>query len=148
ALADGRLRGRADGSLWVEEAEGRFRNVLSGAVAPEPADSQRIIVNNRLRRALSVALAVVQLQASESAVRLRAAQQLRNARDADVLPRLREALAGEQNEQVRRALQVACANLELHSADAGERLQAVHRLAATGDAAFRGTLAALLEQQE
>lgn len=148
ALADGRLRGTTDGGAWIENTNGQATNALTGVSGAMPADASRITINNRLRRALSGALATGQLHAPDAATRLAAAQQLRNSTDGSLLPVLQEALAGETHDKVRQALAVAQANLELQSSDAATRLHAVQLLTAANDASFRSVLAGMLTERD
>lgn len=155
ALADGRLRGTPNGGVWIIDsgadntgiaASHPAINALTGAHEPLPVDASRITINNRLRRALSGALATGQLHAPDAATRLAAAQQLRNTTDASLLPMLQQALASEGHDKVKQALAVAQANLELQSPDAATRLHAVQLLTAANDASFRNVLAGMLVQ--
>lgn len=147
AMQDGLLRATPDGQLWIEQPDGSATNVASGAVTAMPADARRITVNNRLRRALALALATKQLHAQDSQQRLAAAQQLRNSDDTQLLPAIEAALQRESNDRVRDALEVAKANLDLQSDDAATRLQAVQTLGRLKDASFRSALEALTLQE-
>ncbi|KKW67469.1 urea ABC transporter permease [Lampropedia cohaerens] len=147
AMQDGLLRATPDGQLWIEQPDGSATNVANGAITAMPGDARRITINNRLRRALALALATKQLHAQDSQQRLAAAQQLRNSDDTQLLPAIQAALQRESNARVRDALEVAKANLELQSSDSATRLQAVQTLGRLKDASFRSALEALTRQE-
>lgn len=102
--------------------------------------TRKLFMNNRLRVLIASALAAHQLVSSDAATRLRAAQQLQNDGAADQLPLIQQRLADERDTQVKAALTMAAANLQLASADAAVRLKAVTLL---GDSSDPGTQASL-----
>ncbi|WP_251865621.1 urea ABC transporter permease subunit UrtB [Achromobacter sp. Marseille-Q4962] len=140
AAPDGRVLISEDGILALDPATGRQESL--------PPGSEGLSINNRLRRAIEAALATTRLFSDDAAQRLAAARRLQQSGDPSRLPLLDRALAAERNEEVRAALEIAQANLELKSEDAAVRRHAVELLGKTGNAAFRSTLAALTAQRD
>jgi len=140
AAPDGRVLISEDGILALDPATGRQESL--------PPGSEGLSINNRLRRAIEAALATTRLFSDDAAQRLAAARRLQQSADPSRLPLLDRALAAERNEEVRAALEIAQANLELKSEDAAVRRHAVELLGKTGNAAFRSTLAALTAQRD
>ncbi|MEM0922746.1 MAG: urea ABC transporter permease subunit UrtB, partial [Pseudomonadota bacterium] len=97
-------------------------------------DARKIRVNNRLRRQISNAVAVMTLQAPDREVRLEAAAQAFKSGDPGKLPALRAALELEEDAEVRSAFEDAVAAATLGS-DAGEaeKIAALELLAGRAD---------------
>ncbi|OQP36243.1 urea ABC transporter permease subunit UrtB [Pantoea latae] len=112
---------------------------LDSARQPE-GRTQKIFMNNRLRVLIASALAAHQLVSSDAQLRLQAARQLQSDAAADQLPLIEKRLASEQAPEVRTALALAAANLQLASPEAGARLQAVRLLGESGDPAVQASL--------
>ncbi|MBV7484727.1 urea ABC transporter permease subunit UrtB [Bordetella sp. BOR01] len=145
ALGSDRLYAAPDGSLWVDTGAGTV-DAATGQAGVLPPQAGAVSVNNRLRRAIAAALATARLHAPDPAQRLAAAQRLQRGTEPAALPMLEKALAGEPDAQVRAALQIAVATLQLQSDAAAVRRQAAETLGHSGNAAFRPMLAALLQQ--
>lgn len=131
--------------VFIELSDGSAINAATGQQQAMPEGVSRITINNRIRRLLSVAIASLQLSSDNVSARLAAAQQLRNTSDTELLPDIEAALLREENTQVKNALLIAQANLELTSPDAATRLHAVQALTEVKEASFRPALAAMLE---
>ncbi|WP_144630947.1 urea ABC transporter permease subunit UrtB [Bordetella genomosp. 13] len=148
ALGDGQLLATPDGRVLVERGGQPGDQVLdpaTGQSLARPDDADGVMINNRLRRAISAALATSQLYAKTPAERLAAAQRLQQSSDASRLPLLDEALKRETDPQVRGALEIAQARLQLASDDPALRRAAAQSLGQTRNAAFRPLLAALVQ---
>lgn len=146
ALEAGRLAS-LDGQLVMITADG-LSDVLTGELLEAPVNSaSRITVNNRVRRTLATARAALALDSDDVAVRLAAAQTLRDNVSETLLPVFERALEREQDDAVRDVLLYASARVNLASSDEQQRLKAAVALGASSDAAVRNMLAALLEKQ-
>lgn len=147
ALGEDRLYVTAAGRILVggADAQAPATDPTSGERVALPADAQTISINNRLRRAIQGALAGSQLHAADPAARLAAARRLQQSNDPARLPLIAQALAREQHAEVRAALELAQAKLELASPDASVRRHAVELLGRANNAAFRPLLADLAE---
>lgn len=142
ALGDGRLHATPAGRVLVESAAGEgFVDPLTGEAVAAP-DAERIRVSNRIRRAVSAAVAELGLGADDPEVRLAAARRFLEAPDEDLLPRLERALAEERDPRVAAALETARAATVFADRDRpeAERLAAVERLQAVGTATARSAL--------
>lgn len=142
ALGEDRLYTTDDGHVLIV-ADGQAQDPVTGARQALPAGAQPIAINNRLRRAIEGAQAASALHAGDSTARLQAARRLQQSNDASRLPLIEQALRQESNADVRAALELAQAKLELASPDATVRLHAVQLLGKAADPAFRPLLAAL-----
>ncbi|MEM0923760.1 MAG: urea ABC transporter permease subunit UrtB, partial [Pseudomonadota bacterium] len=97
-------------------------------------DARKIRVNNRLRRQISNAVAVMTLQAPDREVRLEAAAQAFKSGDPGKLPALRAALEIEEDAEVRSAFEDAVAAATLGSeAGEAEKIAALELLAGRAD---------------
>jgi urea transport system permease protein len=147
ALAADHVYLAPDGKLYISADEGATgQDPLTGTTGPMPEGSDTLTINNRVRSAIDGAQAVAQLHARNASDRLAAAQQLQQGTDPALLPVLDAALKNEKDPQVRAALQVGLARLELASPDPGLRRAAVRTLGDSGNASFRPMLAALTQQ--
>lgn len=142
ALGADRLYATADGRVLVDTGQ-QALDPATGARQPMPPDAQPVTINNRLRRAIDGALAESRLHAADPAQRLAAAQRLQQASQASVLPLIVAALDKEKDPQVRTALEIAQANLELKSPDANVRRHAVDILGRSLNTGFIPVLTAL-----
>jgi len=134
ALRDGRLALSAEGAVVVL-SDGRASGLGSASQATGPY--RAITMNNALRRALSSAIPRLELVAGDEPVRRKAAQKLAESPDASMLPLLRRALAKEPLPDVRHALALAAAQIELESGEFAARVAAARLLAAEGTIAYR-----------
>jgi len=145
AMRERRLYAADDGRTYIVSKDGQALDPATGQVAQLPEGASRVTINNRLRRALDGALAVSRLQSEDPAVRLAAARRMQQG-GVDSRQALDAALAGEKDAQVREALLIALAALQLDSQVPAERAAAAETLGNTGSAAFRSRVAALLAQ--
>ena len=145
ALAGGQLLLTADGTLLIKRGNEAV-NCTTGDTVSVPADAQPISLNNRLRRALQAAQASSELFSANGAIRFAAAQRLQKEGDPARAPAIRRALDGEQDPEVRQALNIALAASSIKSPDAEERMRAVGLMGNSMDPAFRPVLSAMLAQ--
>lgn len=147
ALGDGRLMSTGDGTLLIRKDGGAI-DPLTGAALTLPDGARAISVNNRLRRAIQSALAAAQLHAPDASTRLSAAQRLAQAPDAGLADALRQSSRDEADPAVRRAMLIALARIDLDSADADARRQAIATLGDSGNGAFLPLLRPLTEASD
>jgi urea transport system permease protein len=148
ALGEGDLYVReSDGAVVIgRKAKGRTYELidpLTGDAIGEAAsrDLDKIKVNNRLRRAVRSAIGALTLMSPNAGVRLRAADTIYKAADAESLEAVEAALAQESDPKVRAAMERARAAALLASdRPEADKVEAIDRLALTGD---RGALALL-----
>src|SRR5690606_15713972 len=136
ALGSGRLRGTPSGELFIIEADQSAADAVTGATRSLPADANSIMINNRLRRAIAGALAVSQLYSEHPRERLAAAQAVQRGSDPAMLPAVEQALASETDAQVRQALGIARAVLQLKQADGAFRSILLNLLVTEADGRY------------
>lgn len=122
----------------------RQYHAAEGSAAPL-GEPDKVRLNNRLRGLLNTALASHQLVANDPAVRLEAARQLQKSAKPAQHNLLSYRAGAEPDDQVRAALQLALANLQLADADPRIRLSAVRLLGESGDPQALARLQKLLD---
>jgi urea transport system permease protein len=142
ALQQGRLASDSGKTAFIE-VDGRFIGAEGQAEPASPPKKLRL--NNLLRGLLAVTQASQQLLDADPAKRLSAAQLLQQKAKPALLPLLNSHVASETDEQVRAALALALANLQLVDPAPQVRLQAVRLLGETGEPQARARLETLLE---
>ncbi len=133
ALRDGRLMVSA-GKVYIKGETGSVLDAATGQAAS--ADNLKAVrVNNRVRRAIEAALGNLTLLSTDAGTRLDAARAVFRSRDAAALPVLEQAIAQEENGDVRDALESARAAILLNrdDASAARKLAAIETLRARGD---------------
>jgi urea transport system permease protein len=147
ALQDGRLLFSAEKkTVFYKDSAGALLNAATGQpVADEPADLDKVRLNNRLRGAVEAALGGLRLQGGSADRRFEAAQAVFKSREQSALPALDAALAKETDPGVKKALTEARAAVILNSQDAAEadKLTAVSVIRARGDQDALNILAGL-----
>jgi urea transport system permease protein len=142
ALQQGRLAADSDKTPFIESA-GSYQ-AIEGAAEPV-GTPRKLRLNNRLRGLISTAMASHQLLAEDASLRLAAAQHLQKRAKPAQLALLNARVASEEDPQVRDALSLALANLQLVDRDPAVRLAAVRLLGETGDPLARTRLETLLD---
>ena len=142
ALQQGRVAADSDKTPFIE-VDGSYQAV-EGTADPV-GTTKKLRLNNRLRGLISTALASHQLLAEDAGVRLAAAQHLQKSAKPAQLALLNAQVASEEDQQVRDALSLALANLQLVDRDPAIRLAAVRLLGETGDPLARTRLETLLD---
>jgi urea transport system permease protein len=117
------------------------------AVAPLPADREDVLVNNRLRGAISSAVAALKLLSPDRAMRLAAVKELASGADESMLPLVRKALEQEADPGIKSTLERVAATLQLGSPDRETRLAAVRMLAGSSNPNTKTMLLSLLERR-
>jgi urea transport system permease protein len=146
ALRDETLYTTPDGKVFIIDGDKAFDPVTDTTVAI-PEDAEGIMVNNRLRNAVSGALSGFQLLSEDPAVRLAAAHQMQQSASLEQAPLINKALEKETDPRIKAVLELAVANANLHSPDAASRKAAVKALAGTTDASLKPVLQAMVEKK-
>jgi urea transport system permease protein len=137
ALQDGRLLFSAEKKavFYRDRAGALFDAAAAQAVADEPADIDKVRLNNRLRGAIEAALGGLRLQIGDADRRFEAAQAVFKSSEQNALPALDAALIKETDARVKKALTEARAAVIVNSEDASEadKLAAVGVVRARGD---------------
>ncbi len=144
ALRDGRVAVDDCKRAYIESGE-RYVAVEADASAAATDELRKLRLNNRLRGLVDTALATHQLTAADASLRLAAAQLLQRTARPALLGVISHQVASEQDSQVRDALRLAQANLQLTDGSPSVRLAAVRLLGETGDPLARTRLETLLE---
>jgi urea transport system permease protein len=100
-----------------------------------PDDAQGVVVNNRVRAALSFTMAALQLNANDATQRRAAIDTIRQQPTPDLLPLLDAAYARETVSSVKTRIAVTRAMIRLNDADRAVQLDAVRTLGTTSDPA-------------
>ncbi len=115
-------------------------------IVPSPSDLEKVTINNRVRNALSMAIAFFDLSAPDAGVRLEAAKQLQEGAPDAFLPLIVQALSQEKDSKIKEILLLAQGGIEIKSPDAARRLDAVRILAQSDKEGTRALLQSLLEK--
>jgi urea transport system permease protein len=146
-LVDGEIQTTADQRVLRVKGDDAI-DVLTGlAVKPLPEPREDVVVNNRMRREITGAIAVLKLSAPERAIRFAAARALQSGADEEMLPALAAALAKEQDPEIKGLLEFARATIELASGDKTKKLFAIHALAMSKSASTKTLLLGLMEKK-
>jgi len=146
ALHDGAVQ-VAGGKQVLIVKDGAGTDAISGkSVAPLPEEREDVVVNNRLRRELTSALAALKLTSQNREIRLAAAKALQNDADEAMLPLISKALGQETDPDIKTMLALLQAAVQLKSADAATRLAAVKALASSDNPNTKGLLIDLLKK--
>ena len=147
ALADGQLLVDGQGGGWIK-TDTEVLDALTGTPAklPDPAPDE-VSINNMLRGQIDAALAALKLFAPERDVRPAAARSLQGGEDEALRDTLKGAHDKEGDADVREAIALALAAIDVRSDDPKLRLDAVRTLASSERAEMRTLLAAMVERK-
>jgi len=152
AMLEGNLYVRtSDTRVFIGETEGegvRLIDPLTGRTAGVVSSDalNPVGVNNKLRKALKVALGQLDLNDPDAGLRLKAVQEMLRALDAEGQTVLRARLGQEHDSAVRREIQVGLALADLDSAETAVRLAAVRTLSSSLNPDVYNRLSAMLQQ--
>jgi len=139
ALAKDTLRIDAAGTPFVTGEGSALSPVFKGSAKPSGALTTPL-VDNRLRRQLEPALASLKLGFPDPKVRLEAAKDLAKSRNDDLAPLIRAAAAKEKDVEIKTAMGLALAQIDLHGSDKPLKLAAISAISAAADASFKPDL--------
>jgi urea transport system permease protein len=147
ALAERRLAVGADGRLFATGADGTPAPLTRGdAPGPAAEELREAAINNAVRRVLSAVIAQLELQSSDPAVRLQAAQALGERSEDASTAALERALARESDPAVRDLLRLTLAQLGLASPDPAARIAALEAIGDSGDLSLRTRVEELVRE--
>ena len=147
SLLDGDVQTSGEDLVLVVKGEAAVDAITGKVVAPLPEARDDVVVNNRMRRELTTAIAALKLASADRAVRLAAAKDLQNNSEEAALPAIEAALAKESDTEVRGLLALTKASIELRSGDKDKRLAAVRALAQSDIGATRTLLQQVLARK-
>ena len=150
ALKENRLRVSEDGTLIIINKSGdKGRNALTAEkIDVNSFKLRKPRINNSVRRALSLAIGKLQLQSSDSSIRLKAAEQLLKKTTSGSVDLVEKVLAKETNGDIREVLNLVLAKDRLNSGDKAKRLASLITIREFGNNDFKSVLEALLRKNE
>jgi urea transport system permease protein len=144
ALAAGTLRVDSEGAPFVADEAGKLTPLEGPAAAKPPLETP--LVDNRLRRVLESSLASLRLAAADPEIRLKAAEELSKRRNDDLAPILRSSLSKETDSEIKQALSLAIAQIDLSSDDVNRRLAALETIEEVADPSFKPELERIVQK--
>ena len=146
ALKNAELNVTDAGALVIINAEGAFNALNHAPIQPAPENVEAVTLNNRVREALDVALATLDLTSSDRDKRMAAANELLHKAVPSFLPVIHKALLGEQDKEIKAVLGLTEASIQLKDADVNVRLKAIGILAESDQSSTNTLLLPLLEK--
>jgi urea transport system permease protein len=128
----------------VAEADPEAAAVLSKFAEGEvevDGKTAEVVVNNRVRGAVTDALAALSLLSPDRATRLEAARALAGGADASMLTLVKKALEKETDADIKPLLELTASSMEMKSGDRETRLAAIRRLGESNSPNSRTLLA-------
>jgi len=147
SLLDGEVQTSGEDLVLVVKGETAIDAITGKVVAPLPEARDDVVVNNRMRRELTTAIAALKLASGDRAVRLAAAKDLQNNSEEAALPAIDAALAKESDAEVRGLLSLTKASIELRSGDKAKRFAAVRALGESDTGATKTLLQQVLARK-
>lgn len=147
ALEQGRFGTLGDLAVYIDQ--GRVIDIESDAVLEAaPGDVSVLRPNNRMRRAVSVARAGINLETGSQTDRLAAARALARDASESLLPLFDRVIENEESDVIRELVLQAAARVNLASSDPARRLQAAQLLGSSTDAAVLTLLRPLVSRND
>jgi urea transport system permease protein len=132
--------------ILIVRGEAGVDAVTGERVSPLPASREDVNLNNRLRRELGGALAALNLISQDPTQRRAAIDALMTNADQSVLPLVNKALKQETQADIKSALALIKASLDIKASDPKVRLQAVRTLSDSDNPATKTVLLSLLQK--
>jgi urea transport system permease protein len=144
AMSEDRLRSGPNGQVVIVAPDDATRLIDAATGKPLPdlaaRDTNRIIVNNRLRGSIEAALGGLTLFSKDRDTRLGAARDALKHPSAEVADRLKKAIASETDGEVRTAMQKSLYAAQLAAGSKDEQFAAVAALAGDTDPRVKSVL--------
>jgi len=144
AMSEDRLRTGPNGQVVIVSPEDAAKLIDAATGQPlsdlAAKDTNRIIVNNRLRGSIEAALGGLTLFSTDRDTRLAAARDALKHPSAEVADRLKKAIAVEHDGEVRAAMQKSLYAAQLAAGDKDEQLAAIGALAGDTDPRVKSLL--------
>ncbi len=147
ALADGQLQTAGEQVLIVRDEVG-IDAVTGETVTPLPETREDVIANNRVRGEIANAVAVLRLLSPQRELRVRAVKELESGATAAMLPLVKQALEKETDGDIKAALELIAATIQVTSGDKAARLEAIRALGVSGSPSARALLGSILLKQK
>jgi urea transport system permease protein len=147
ALLDGELQASGTRVLIVKGESG-VDAITGEKIDPLPKDREDVSANNRIRRELGAALAALNLLSPDRKQRLAAVKELGASAEPTALPLVTKALAAETDAEIKPALEMIRATLEIKSGDRDARIKAIRTLGSSNNPGTKTLLIALLEKNK
>ena len=148
ALADDSVQASQEKKIIVIVKDGKGTDVVTGkAVEPLPDGLEDVVINNRVRKEISTAIAALKLASPDAAVRLAAAKELQTNAEETMLPAIATAVAKETNAEIKAILALTQASIQLNSGDKPARMAAISALAASNSPSTKTLLIGLLARK-
>ena len=150
ALKNNRLRVGEDGALIILNEFGDVgRDALTEKqVDVKSLDLRKPRINNSVRRALSATIGKLQLQSTDTSIRLSAAKQLLKKSSSSLVELVEKALAKETNDKIRGVFNLVLAKEGLNSDEKNKRLESLKIIREFGDNDFKSVLETLLAKND
>jgi len=129
----------AGGKAFIVQGD-KVVDAATGAAATLPADAEDVVNNNRMRRELEAALAVLKLVSPDVAVRRAAIAELKDDVDEGKLALIEKAIAAETDADLKDRLGLLRAAVLISSADPAKRAAAAAALSGSSSPATRSLL--------
>ena len=147
AMQDGDVKTAGDDRVYWLKGEDAVDLLTGKTVKPAPDNLDDVVINNRLRRELGMAIAALKLSSPDRGVRLNSAKELQSGADEITLPAISAALTKESDPEIKGMLALTQASVQLSSTDKATRLAAVRALAKSDSGSVKTLLLALLERK-
>jgi len=145
ALLDDTVK-TAGGKAYIMR-DGKAVEAAGGAAAVLPAEAEDAVNNNRMRRELESAIAVLKLVSPDRAVRARAIAELKDQVDEGKLGLIEQAEAAETDGELKAALNLLRAAVLISSTDPARRVAAAKALSGARSPATRSLLLEKLQAE-
>jgi len=147
ALLDGELQTVGEDQVLLVKGSGATEILTGKTVSALPESRDDIVINNRVRKGLGIAIAALKLSAPDRTVRLAAAKELQSGADEDTLPAISNALTKETDAEVKGLLTLTQASIQLASTDKTTRRAAIRALGESNNPSTKTLLLGVLEKK-
>jgi len=113
ALRDGDVQTAGENQILLIKGEAATDLVTGKAVTPLPESRDDIVINNRVRKGLELAIAAFKLADPNRGARLAAVKQLQGGADESALPAIERAMSKENDPEIRELLSLTHASVQL-----------------------------------
>ena len=148
ALADDSVQASQEKKIILIVRDGKGIDAVSGKVVkPLPEGLEDVVINNRVRKEITTAIAALKLASPDKALRLAAARELQSNAEESMLPALSRAFAKESDPDIKNLLALTQASIQLSTGDKSARIAAITALAASNSPSTKTLLIGLLAKK-
>ena len=148
ALADDAVQANEDKKVVLIVKDGKGRDAVTGkAVAALPEGLEDVVINNRVRKEISTAIAALKLSSPDKAARLASAKELQSNAEESMLPAIAKAFEKESDPQIKAILALTQASIQLSAGDKPARMAAIAALAASNNPSTKTLLLGLMARK-